>query len=87
MAIKGGYKIINFKNVNIETGNSAIITGVYDAIETSYSKALMLSGLMIDSVEQGDFFANYNLNDTAFEFNYNGGTLSINQNDEVSYTV
>lgn len=87
MAIKGGYKIINFKNINIKTGNSTTIKGIYELIEANYKKALMISGLMIDDIVQSDFFANYKVNNSNFEIAYNGGTLTVEQDDTVSYSV
>ena len=49
MSIKGGYKIIDFKNTAITTGAGVAIKGIYESIENNYGKMTIASGLNIDS--------------------------------------
>lgn len=59
MNIKGGYKLIDFKETDITVGGEAVtIAGVYSAIESSYRKQIVLTGLSIGGVEHKDVFCN-----------------------------
>ena len=55
---KGGYKLINLHNVNLKTGIGTTINGVYDAIKSSYRKPIILTGVVLGSVETNDTFVN-----------------------------
>ena len=66
---RGGYKIIDFRDTAFIKGGAAMtIDGIHDAIEGSYRKPLVLSGLNIDGVEYGDCYAIPVVNQSAFEF-------------------
>ena len=54
MSIKGGYKIIDFKNTAITTGVGVVIKGIYESIENNYGKMTIASGLNIDGIEYPD---------------------------------
>lgn len=54
--MKGGYKLIDFKNVNIPKTGKVIINGIYESIENSYRKPLIFTGLVIDNIEKNDMF-------------------------------
>lgn len=59
MNIKGGYKLIDFKETNITVGGNAVtVAGVYNAIESAYRKQIVLTGLSIGGVEHCDVFCN-----------------------------
>lgn len=59
MNIKGGYKLIDFKETDITVDGQAVtIAGVYSAIESSYRKQIVLTGLSIGGVEHKDVFCN-----------------------------
>lgn len=59
MNIKGGYKLIDFKETNIVVGGDAVtIKGVYNAIESAYRKQIVFTGLSIGGVEHRDVFCN-----------------------------
>lgn len=48
-----GYKIIDLKNKNLVVDGSPVyIPGVYNAIEESYRKPTMVSGIVIGGVEK-----------------------------------
>lgn len=85
--IKGGYKIIDFKDTPLTTGGSAMmITDIHQAIEGSYRKPLLLAGLTIDGVEKNDTFAFPEVNEGAFVFNVYGKTITVQDTDAVTIT-
>lgn len=55
MARKGGYKIINLKDIEITTNEPVHIDGIYEAIEST-NKAILLSGAVVDKIELDDFY-------------------------------
>lgn len=55
MAIKGGYKLIDLKDNNFTVGGDGItVKGVYNSIENSYNKLLILTGINIGGIERND---------------------------------
>ena len=61
MAIKGGYKLIDLKDSKFTVGGDGItIKGVYNSIENSYNKPLILTGINIGGVEKNDVFVDFN---------------------------
>ena len=83
--IKGGYKIIDFKDVPFETGGAAMmIEGIYDTVEASYRKPLLLSGLNIDGIERNDVYATPTLSGSNYVFTAYGKTITITDTDAVS---
>lgn len=52
---KGGYKIVDLKDINITT-TTQVIKNIYDEIRTSYRKVILLSGLTINNVKFNDIF-------------------------------
>lgn len=53
--IKGGYQIINLDSHNHTSGVGAIHEGIYDRIEST-SKPILLSGIVVNSVEYHDTY-------------------------------
>ena len=85
--MKGGYKIIDFKDAPLTTGGSTItIDGIYNAVEVSYRKSLLLSGLNIDSVERNDVYATPTISGGNYVFTAYGKTITITNADAVSVT-
>lgn len=83
--IKGGYKIIDFKDTPLTTGGGATtIAGIYDSIEGSYRKPLLLSGLTIDSTEHNDVYATATVSGSNFVFTVYGKTITITDADAVT---
>lgn len=92
--IKGGYQIINFKNIPINSQNKSVIKGIYEKIETSNRKPLLFSGIFNDTeaLKVGDIFVNLShaTIDTknayyckVFITNIEGEYLVINEDDKV----
>ena len=55
MAIKGGYKLIDLKESKLTVGGGGVtVKGIYNSIENSYNKPLILTGINIGGVERND---------------------------------
>lgn len=59
MAIKGGYKLIDLKGIKLTVGEEVIVKGIYNSIENSYNKPLILTGINISGVERNDVFIDF----------------------------
>lgn len=84
MSLKGGYKIIDLKGTNLTTAEAVTITGIYDKIENSYHKPLLLSGIVIDDVEKNDVYVQPQLSSTSYVFELYGYTLTITDEDSLT---
>ena len=63
MAIKGGYKLIDLKESKlIVGGNGVTVKGIYNSIENSYNKPLILTGINIGGIERNDIFIDFAVN-------------------------
>lgn len=83
--IKGGYKIIDFKDTPLTTGGGSVtIEGIYDTVEASYRKPLLLSGLTIDSIKRNDVYATPTLSGSNYVFTAHGKTITITDADAVT---
>lgn len=69
MAIKGGYKLIDLKDSKLTVGDGVTVKGIYNSIENSYNKPLILTGINIGGVERNDVF---------IDFSYNSGSYVAN---------
>lgn len=83
--LKGGYKIIDFQDVNIVTTDGATIVGVYESIESSHRKALMVSGITLDGVQKPDCFVDCEVADGNYTFPAYGKTFTITKEDKVTF--
>ena len=79
----GGYKIINLNDVNL-TVEPVKVTGVYEAIENSYRKALLLSGIVIEGVEKNDAFVTVTNSGGNYVITVYGKTITIASTDMVN---
>lgn len=82
--VKGGYKIIDFKDVNITTAGGATVAGIYETIEHTHRKALMVSGVTIDGVEKPDCFISCDVADGSYTFSAYGKTFTISNADKIT---
>lgn len=80
----GGYKIINLKNVNITTESGGTVQGVYESLENNYRKSLMLSGIVIDSVEYADCYIMATVSESNFTFTAYGKTFTVTNEDKIT---
>lgn len=70
MAIKGGYKLIDLKENKLTIGGEGVtVKGIYNSIENSYNKPLILTGINFGGVERNDVF---------IDFAYNSGNYVAN---------
>ena len=70
MAIKGGYKLIDLKGNKLTVGGGGVtVKGIYNSIENSYNKPLILTGINIGGSERNDIF---------IDFSYNSGSYVAN---------
>lgn len=77
MSIRGGYKIIDFREVELTPYEGLKIEGIYDSIEGSYNKPLMLSGINIGGTVYSDRYCSPYLSGTAFVFDLSYDTTTI----------
>lgn len=84
MSYNGGYKIIDFKDINLVTGTASTIAGVYDAIESNHRKAILISGIVIDGVKMADSFVELSVVSANYTGKLYGKTLTITKDDKVT---
>lgn len=82
--IKGGYKIIDFRDIDIKTGTGATVMGIYEDIEKTHRKAIMISGVKIDEVEKPDCFVDCQVSNSNYTFTAYGKTFTITSEDKVT---
>lgn len=82
--LNGGYKIIDFQDINIDTTNGATVIGIYDNIENNHRKAIMISGITIDNVQKNDCFVDCSVSDSSYVFTAYGKTFTITNEDKVT---
>lgn len=81
---RGGYHIVDFKDVNITTENGATIVGIYEEIEGSYRKVILVSGVTIDGVEQRDTFVDVSHAENNYSFTAYGKTFTVTNEEKVT---
>lgn len=82
---KGGYKIIALKKTPFVAGGAEMtIAGIYDAIEASYEKPIMLAGLKVGGVEYGAAYVAPTHAENAYTFTVYGYTITVKDTDAVS---
>lgn len=59
MTIKGGYKLIDLKDSKLTVGEGVTVKGIYNSIENSYNKPLILTGINVGGVERNDVFIDF----------------------------
>lgn len=60
MAIKGGYKLIDLKDIKLTVGDDGVtVKGIYNSIKNSYNKPLILTGINIGGFERNDVFIDF----------------------------
>lgn len=82
--MRGGYKIIDFGNTNITTESGGTISGIYESIENSYRKALLISNIEIDGVEKNDCIVCAEIADGNYTFTAHGKTFTIKNDDTIT---
>lgn len=81
---KGGYQIVDFQDINITTGEGVTVVGVYETIESSYRKPILISGVTIDGVEKPDCFVDCEVAGSNYTFTAYGKNFVITNADLVT---
>lgn len=81
---RGGYKIVDFMDTNITTENGATVIGVYESIEESHRKAILISGIVIDGVEKPDCFIDCSVENGNYTFTAYGKTFTVTNADMIT---
>lgn len=84
---KGGYKIIDLHDTQFTVGTAMMIAGIHDAIEGSYRKPLLISGLTVAGVEYADAYVTATTNESAFMIDVYGFTIKIESTNAVTVTT
>lgn len=84
MSRKGGYKIINFNDIDLKTGVATKIDGIYDAIENNYRKPLLFTGLVLNGVEKTDAYVTLSVVGGNYETSLYGVKFTITAEDNVT---
>lgn len=82
--MKGGYQIIDFQDVNITTENGATVVGIYEEIEGTHRKAILVEGVTIDGVEKRSCFVDCEAGDNSFSFTAYGKTFTIGHDNTIT---
>lgn len=83
---KGGYKIINLNDNNLNASNTTI-TGIHNEIESNYRKAILLSGITINGVEYSDCFTTFTVRGGNLVTTVYNNTITITDKDIVTATA
>lgn len=84
MSRKAGYKVLNLKGTDLSSA-SFTLDGVYESIEGNYYKALLLSGIVINSVEKADVFVTAEVDSNAnYVIKAYDKTITIASDDTVT---
>lgn len=88
---RGGYQIIDLKDVALTSGVAKTITGTYGRVRNNNRKAFLLCGLTVVISGTPTALDDCVLNFTESEGTYtatlpNGGTIALATGDTVTYT-
>lgn len=89
MAIKGGYKLIDLKESKFTVGGEGVtVKGIYNSIENSYNKPLILTGINIGGIERNDIFIDFAVNSGNYVANISATEkITITNADLVTITT
>ena len=84
MSRKGGYQIVDFKNISLTADGKTTVAGVYEAIKVNYNKRLVVSGIVIGSTEYDDVTVDTVVVGPDFVFRAYGYKFVVASNDGVT---
>ncbi len=96
MNVRGGYKLVDFGDVNIVTATPTNIAGIYEQLENNYHKPLIFTNMVLDGALVNDFSAKpvvsggayvVTLINTATATNVNATEIKVESNDTVTVTA
>lgn len=80
----GGYQTVSFGDVNITSDGGATVVGIYEAIEGTYRKAIMVGDVTIDGVAKRSCFVECEAGENSFTFSAYGKTFTVTHDDKVT---
>lgn len=86
MSMNGGYKIVDFQDKNITSDAGITLVGIYESVEST-RKAILVSGLTLDGVEQRDVFVNPVNGENNFTFSAYGRTFTVTSEDAITVSA
>lgn len=86
MDIKGGYKIVDFNGAAL-SGTAVVISGIYNQIADNYKKPVLVSGVSLNGVVKDDAFTSADEGTGSVTLNVYGGTITVTDDDKVTYTA
>lgn len=89
MAIKGGYKLIDLKEIKLTVGGGGVtVKGIYNSIKNSYNKPLILTGINIGGIERNDVFIHFSVDSGNYVANISATEkITITNSDLVTITT
>lgn len=84
MAYRGGYHIVDFKGGDI---NGGTVEGLYESLEGSYNKAILVSGLTTSGNGVREQFATVTLDGAKYKLTIAEGTITVISDDSYTYTA
>lgn len=89
--MRGGYKIIDLQNVNFTIDEPQTIAGIYNAVESSHRKPILISNFVLSGVEKPDRYCTLRLDNSAYvgsiAVSTDGDVLSIEITDSDTITI
>lgn len=83
--MRGGYQIIDCLGIDFTVGSASLVTGAYEAIEGT-RKLIRLNNVTIGGVEYHDTICDFKVSDTSFVGTAHGYTVTVDQNDNITFT-
>lgn len=90
---KGGYKILDLKNIDFTVDEAKTVPGVYEALENSYRKPILVSNIVVGGIERSDRFlifgvtnSNY-VSENIWTAEYETVRITISSDDEVTFVL
>lgn len=80
---KGGYQIIDLEGKQLTLGTGMQYEGLYEKIEGT-RKPCYVSGINIGGTEYHDCYVNFSVNESAFEGELYGNTITVENTDVVT---
>lgn len=74
---KGGYQIVNFKNIKITVAEATVVEGVGSSLLNSHNKRTVVSGLNIGGTEYPDFEVLFKNGGGTFTGTVDDNTISV----------
>lgn len=79
-----GYKAVSLKNVNLTSAEAQTVNGIFESLETTYSKPILLTDIIIDGVEKNATFIELIPSSGNLTFTIYGRNITVTEDDSVS---